>query len=265
MLRRHPAPVLLGHVGTVGDTQQRIMRLIHGLVGEEAFVGRHQRQRLVIGEVDQRRFEPVVFRRLVAHQFDVEAAREQRRQPAQRGLGGGHPALADEPPHGAGRAAGERDQSVSVAVQAVEIHLRRDAGLGVQIGAADQFQEVAVPGLALHQQDQLVRGRRTATAARRERPASAVAVAGCGALRMVRAADVELATDDRLHALRRRHRGELQRAEQIAAVGDRHRRHLEAPAKRHQRVQMQRPLGQRVGGMHPEMNELGVRHVRSPA
>ena len=45
----------LGDVAAVGDAQQRVVRLVHRLVGEVRLVGRDQRQVVLVGQLDQRR------------------------------------------------------------------------------------------------------------------------------------------------------------------------------------------------------------------
>ena len=133
--------------------------------------------------------------------------------------------------------------------------VERDMGplarIGREEGAARQLQEVAIAGLVLHQQHQGVRVRLPPVAD----PAIAVAVL---------APDAQLAADDRLHAGLGRGRGEFERAEQIAGVGDGDRRHGLGAAQRHDLVDLERALGQRIGGVDAEMDEIGVRHSGFP-
>ena len=67
----------------------------------------------------------------------------------------------------------------------------------------------------------------------------------------------ELAADDRLHAGVGAGRGEFEGAEQIAAVGDRHRRHLVLLAQADQLLDLDRAGRERIGGMDAQMDEIG--------
>ena len=71
----------------------------------------------------------------------------------------------------------------------------------------------------------------------------------------------DLATDDRLHPGLGAGDGEFKRAEQVSAVGDRHRRHRFAAAQLHQLLDFDRAGRQRVGAVDAEMDEIGERHV----
>ncbi len=95
------------------------------------------------------------------------------------------------------------------------------------------------------------------------RPAASCAssTTGSGARSgLVRPHQADLAADDRLHALPRAGLAELQRAEQVAGVGDGHRGHPRLPRQGRDLVGLDRALAQRVGGVAAEMDEIGVRH-----
>jgi hypothetical protein len=63
-----------------------------------------------------------------------------------------------------------------------------------------------------------------------------------------------------LHACLAGGERELERAEQIVGVGDRDRRHAVQLAELDQFLDPDRALGQRVGGVDPKMDEIGMRH-----
>ncbi len=82
MLGRKLTAVGLGEQPALRDTDQRVMRFVIVGRGEERFVGRDQRQRLRIGDVDEMRFGGALFRQPVTLQLDIEPVAEQT---AQRG------------------------------------------------------------------------------------------------------------------------------------------------------------------------------------
>ena len=124
---------------------------------------------------------------------------------------------------------------------------KRDVMLGIvgrrQVGLAGQLHQVAVAGLVLGQQC--------------ERRHAAKSLLGSEAPLLRRIGHVHLdgAADDRLDALVRHGLGELERAEEIAGVGDRNRGHARVLGQLRQFLDLQRPFRQRVGGMGAEMDE----------
>ena len=250
VLRRNAAALGLADIAAAGDAEQRVMGLEHAAVGEENLVRRHQRQVMGVGEVEQFLLDALLGLLAVAHQLDIEPPGKQRRELTQRGFGRFVLPLRQQPADTARRPGGERDQPVAMAVEQTHRHLRRIAGRGFQKGPADQFQQIAIAGLGLHQQHQLV-GLRL-----RHRPV------GHGAAPLLLPRDGQLAGDDRLHARILGRQGEFQRAEQIAAIGDRHRRHALTAAEVDQLLDLDGAFGQRVGRMDAQMDEIGVRHGR---
>ena len=71
-----------------------------------------------------------------------------------------------------------------------------------------------------------------------------------------------LAADDRLDALRGL-LGELERAEEVAGIGDAERRHLVAVGELDERLQRQRALEQRIGRVAVQMDEAWAFGQRS--
>ena len=113
----------------------------------------------------------------------------------------------------------------------------------MQTPFADQLDQVGIACLILSQQYELV-GLGTNARAAGHRGAAAL--------------ESELGADNRLHTLIRCRQGKLQRTEHIAGVGDRYRWHLLLLAKLDQVFDLDRTFGERIGGMDPEMDEIGV-------
>ena len=219
------------------------MRLEHVGLQEEGLVGRHQRQVLGIGQVDQPLLGLRLLGQAVAADLDVEAAGE---EPGQLGQGlAGRLVLAGEQ-QAADRAlgaAGQGDQALGMAAEIVPADLRHLAGVAFHVGQADQLQQVAVAGLVLRQQHDLVRRRLVAVVRRR-----------------LVAAQPDLAADDRLQAGIGGGQREFEGAEEVAAVGDGHGRHGPALTGGDQILELDRPFGERIGGMNAEVDEIGVWH-----
>ena len=240
------APALgLADVGPFGDAQERVVRLVHLRLGEEDLVGRDQRQVERVGQIHQPVLDARLLGQAVAHNLDVEPPGEDPREPAQGRLGGLVLAVQQAPAHGPGRSAAERDKPRAEGLQVGERDLGRLAGRGFQERPGDQLHQVAVTGLVLDQERDPVRRRAGGRAAE-----GLVVLPG----------EADPAADDRLHPRLDGRERELERAEQVAAVGDRHRRHGVALAQRDQIGNLDRALEQRIGGMDAQVNESGVRH-----
>ena len=222
------------------------MGLEHVGIGEERLVGRHQRQLAPVGELHERRLDLAFGLQAVAHQLDVKPPRKQPGEPLQHLLRHPSPALGEQPSHRARRAAGERDQPFAVRLEIGERQLRGLRRGGLKEGTAHQLHQIAVALLALDQDHQDVR--------REPRAVARVRALSRGPVLQTRvrvAADGELAADDRLHAGLRAGQRKLHGAEQVGGVGDGHGRHGVGPAQRHQLVDLDGALGQRIGGMDP--------------
>ena len=92
------------------DAEQHVVRLVHRLLREMHVVGRDQRQVALVGEVDQRPFDPALLVLAVALQLDIEPALEQALKPVEhmgrcRRLAGGQ-----QPADTAADATGQRDE-----------------------------------------------------------------------------------------------------------------------------------------------------------
>ena len=83
---------------------------------------------------------------------------------------------------------------------------------------------------------------------------------GAFALFPVPAGNRHLAADNGLYPGLPGGQGKFHGAEEIAAVGDGHRRHGIVASQRRQIRNSDGPFEQRIGGMNAKMNEVGMRH-----
>ena len=248
MERGQTPAIIVGNDRALRDAQQRIMRLVKRAIREIGVVGGDQRQIVAIGELDERGFAARLVRSIVAHQLDIESARKGHRQLAQQRLGGIPLPFRQQPSERPFGSARETDQPLARRSDIGEAHGRLRGPVASQIGAADQGQQVPIPGLALHQQHDPVR----LYAAPRRSIASR---------RLVAAGERHFTADDRLHSRRRAGGGEFERAEQIPRIGDRHRRHALDLTQPHRFLDRDRPGRQRISGVNAQMNKIGERHV----
>ena len=248
MERGQTPAIIVGDDRALRDAQQRIMRLVKLAIREIGVVGGDQWQIVAIGELDERGFAARLVRSIVAHQLDIESARKGHRQLAQQRLGGLPLPFRQQPSERPFGSARETDQPLARRSDIGEAHGRLRGPVASQIGAADQGQQVPIPGLALHQQHDPVR----LYAAPRRSIASR---------RLVAAGERHFTADDRLHSRRRAGGGEFERTEQIARIGDRHRRHAFDLAQLHRFLDRDRPGRQRISGVNAQMNKIGERHV----
>ncbi len=147
-------------------------------------------------------------------------------------------ALREHPAH----AAGEADQALLVLLDEVEGDARRELARGLDMAAGDDADEVPVAGLAGGEEDQVVHGLVAAGAA--------LGVTGA-------ARHVDLAAEDGLDALLLARLVELDGAEHVAVVGERHRSHAERLRPGDEVLDLERTVEQRVLRMDVEMDELG--------
>ena len=134
------------------DAGQHILQL--ALFGSTIvdIVGRHQRQPLPAGQVDQRRGQPLLFdQQVVLHLQPVAPSAEGVAVASGDALGGCAVPLQQGAPQFAARAAGEAGQAAGVLCQQV----KRGRGLPFlvpQLGGAEQAAEVAVAPAVTRQQ-----------------------------------------------------------------------------------------------------------------
>ena len=232
---------------SLGDAQQRVMRLVHLGRGEEALVGRDQRQPARVGQRDQPRLDRALDR--AARAGAVPSRRGPETPPPSARSSRSASACC---PSASSRAIGPRvppvsRSSPSACASSVSSETAASARIGVQEAERGQALQIGEPGRVLRQQHHRV-GRQARVVAAR---ASAIwqPMIGCTPLRRAGLA-------------------ELQRAEQVAGVGDRHRRHRRLARERGDLVRLDRAFAQRIGGMDAQMDEIGVRHpvprTRSP-
>ena len=135
-----------------------------------------------------------------------------------------------------------------VVTETVELDFRCASGLTVEVSTAQELEQVQIAVVVLDQERQQRWCRRATVTARR-----------------IMVGDRQQAADDRLDAGLGRALAELQCAEQIGPVGDRHRlRHALALATLEQRLDADSALEQRIAGAETEMDEVGVAQPAAP-
>ena len=246
MVRVKASPLRLGHDHALGDAEQRIMGLVHRGIGEEGLVGGDQRQPVLIGEIDERRLGARFSIDTQTGDFHEQAIVERLGKFEQRFLGVVVTAIEQRAADRAVGTCGQGDQSRRTLHHFGQRHRGRRAAFGGEMSLAHQPDQIGPTLVVLGQQDQLI-------GFGVDRLAAADVVAAF-------ADNADLAADDRLHADRGHLVGEFESAEQIAGVGDRHRRHLVLDAKFGEVGNLDRPFKERIGGVNPEMNETRVSH-----
>ena len=249
MLLRQPPAVGVGEVRALRDAEQRVVRFVHMRGREVGVVGGDDRHRGLRGDRQQGRFGGRLALQAVSQQLDVEPIAESLAQLRHHCLRGFPPALQQQSADGPVRTAGQDDQSVRVRAQAAERHARVGLRFREAVGECQQAQQVGVSGGILHQDDDRVP------------PGGGYALPSPLPQRRLRHRQRELAADDRLHPHLPQRRGELHAAEQIVGIGDRHRRHRVVDAQLRQIFDANGALGERVGGVHPKVNEVAALHA----
>ena len=224
------------------------MRRIHAFFGEKGLVGRNQRQVHGVGQRQQFRLDRGFLAHALAADLDIETVAEDRLEP----VAGRFRRIAlpgrEIAPERSAQAAGQCNQALGKGLDGIARHMGRRACFDGQKGLRGQLQQIAVAGLVLRQQDKLIE----------TVPVSPVRLRRFEGNR-------ELAADDRLDAGPGAGLGKFQGAEQVVGVRDRHRRHPVGFAQRGYVWNFERAFGQRIGGMNPEVDKIGVVHRRSGA
>ena len=242
MLDGELAPVGLAERAPLGDAQQRVVGLVVIDGRKERLVGGDERNALGIGEIDERRLDGALLGEAVALQLDIEPVAERREERVQARRGEMRLAGEDRAVDRAVRAAGERDQPLGAAVEPGALDVRRLVAGMIEEGARIEMQQVAVAGFG--------RGEQHEARHRGDRRA-----AGPHLVLLIAAIDRERTADDRLDARARHLVGEFERPEHVVGVGERQRRLMVGFGELGELGDRQRPLEQRVGRMHVEMDK----------
>ncbi len=239
---REAAAVVGSDDRALGDGDQRVMRLVVVSRREKCLVGGDQRQVVAVGELDGRRLDQAVIAGRT-RQLDIEPVAEKPAELAEPGLGNrgviGFQRRADRP----ALAAGQADNAFRLPVQRVDGQMHAVSRGDVQIHVADQPDEIAVAGLVRRKHHHRKQIERLAVIA-------ALAFVGLGG-----EGKVDLAADDRLHAILHRLLGKFQRAKQIVGVGDGDGRSFVLHRMVDDLAEWQCALEQRIGRMHTQMDE----------
>ncbi len=148
MLGRELTPVGLNQQAALGDADQRVMRFVVLAPGEERLVGGDQRDIPGISDIEQPRLDLLLRRRAMTLQLDIEPVAE---QPQQRlGTRTGQRALAcrQRVIERTIRPAGQRNQSIGLAFEPGELHMRRFVRRGFEESARIEPHQAAIAGLA---------------------------------------------------------------------------------------------------------------------
>ncbi len=232
-------PLRVGQHLALGDADARIVRGV--VVGAEELhaVRRHHRQPQFRRQLHRGAQVRLAARHAVALHLDVEAVAEGplrplRQRPRPRVVAG-RERLADRSALGAR----EHDQAGIALGEPLPLD-ERMAALGVvEPAARQQLAAVEVALAVLHQQHQPAR-----------LPFAALGL------------EADLDADDRLHARGTGRAVELDRAEQVAQVGDRQGALAVGRRSRHRLVDPQGSVDDRELGVHAQMNEGHGRHFR---
>ena len=229
------------------------MRFIEVAVREVRIVGPDERHVVRIGEIDKLGLAASLSGQTVTLQLDVKAAGKRRFQDEQRRFGGIRLPLGKQARDRPAGAACEADQALIRRGEIGRRHGRLGASLAVEVGSARQPDQVAVAGFALRQQDNAVR--LGGVSVDRSRHAGALATGDLAG------GERDFDADDRLNTGIGAGNREFERAEQIACIGDRHRRHRIGAAQLDQLLDLDRARRQRIGAVRAQMNEIGERHA----
>ena len=239
---------LVGQAGAGLDAEHRVVR--DGIAGVDVVhvVGGDDAERELAGELEQVGDDALLLLEAVVHQLDDEVlAAEDLDEPA-AGLAGGLVVAAEE---GLGddalEAAGETDQAVGVLGELLEVGARlvvqaADVRVGDELG--EVLVAFEIPGEHAHVEILVL------------------ATIGFVGERVV-PDEVELAAEEglELHVALGALLGlvpEIEEAEEIAVVGDRHRAHVHVARARHQAVDAAAAVEHAVVRMHVEVHEVSA-------
>ena len=245
MLGCQPATLLGDQHFALGDADQCVMGRVVVRLGKVGFVGGNKRHFELEGEIDEPLLRLALGRRAVPLEFDVEAIAEHRLETFDL-LGGKAPLASQQRVvDGTLWAAGEADEACRMRTEIIP----GDVVLGIlragEIGPRGELHQVLIPLLVLGEKGE------------RRDPAEAPYMLEA-ALLLLQQVDPQGAADDRLDALVPDRLRELERTEEVAGVGDRHRRHLGVLRQAGERLDLECPLGQRIGCVGAQVDKDGA-------
>ena len=205
--------------------------------GEVVDVARRDERELCLGgELDELRVDALLDVEAGVLELDVGVlAAEDLGEPVEVGARVGRPVLLERLADPSREAAGERDQAGRVGLEQLPVDARlREVAL--EVAERGELDEVRVALVRLGEERQV----RVAAGAR-------AAVVG----------DVDLAADDRLHALVLRRLEELDRARERAVIGERDGRHLELRGALRERGDPAGAVEDRVLAVDVQVDEVG--------
>ena len=230
-------PVLLVDRRVRADAEQHVVGVLLLRRGVVRVVAQQERQVQLPRERDEARRQAAELLLPVLLQLDVVAAGEGVAVPAEGLAGVGLALLLEGRHHLARGACRERDQAVAVRGEQLAVHARAVVE-ALEVRRGGELEQVAVPGLVLREQGDVV-----------GRPLGGVA------LEPAPRRDVALEADDRLDLLPASLLVELERAVEVAVVGDREGVLTERLGPRDEVRDRAEPVQQRVLGVHMEVGE----------
>jgi hypothetical protein len=234
------------------DAQERVVVPVVPGGQVVGVVGREQRKLQVHRHLRELGVHAVLVADAVALQLEVEAVAEDPGEILGQPPGAVELSGADRAARHRGQAAGGRDQALVVLPQ--EVHV--DARLVVEaleVGLRHEHHQVPVAGVVHREQQQV---------------ADRIEARGVALARLAFEAragrEVDLAAEDRLDAVLLGGLEELDRAEEVAVVGERDRRHAELLRALEERIDLDRAVEQRVLAVQVEVDEGPRAHAATP-
>ena len=241
VLGRDVAPLIVGDEPPIGDGEQRVMRFVIVAQGEKGLVRGDDRQAAPIGEIEEHGLGRALGRKRMALDLDIEPVPKGACQAIETRSRKVEPPLGDrlvDRPVGAAR---QSDQPLAQRLDRVDAQMRPAAIGSIDERAARDAHQIGV-----------TLGGRREEHDRRQLPARLTLPLGIAEL------ERELQAHDRLNAFARELLGEFERAVEVVGVGQRQCRHLVGARKLGELGDRQRPLEQRVGGVHMQMHEADI-------
>ena len=144
MLGTEATPRVHRDIASLGDADERVVRLEIVGAAEIGLVGGDDRQMIVVSKIEQKRFDRPLLRQTVALKLDIETVAENAFQLVEGGFGKPEIVGGDGAVDHAVRAAGQRDEPLLVESQMSDRDHRLAAVGAVSIGLGGKLDEIGV-------------------------------------------------------------------------------------------------------------------------
>ena len=144
MLGAQAAPLVDADIASLGDADQRVMRLEIVWAGEIRLVGGDDRQVVVVGKVEQERLDGPLLSQAVPLKLDIEPVAEDAFQLVEGCFGKSEIVGGDGAVDHAVRAAGQRDEPLLVERKVSDGDQRLAAVRAVAVGFGGKLDEIGV-------------------------------------------------------------------------------------------------------------------------